>query len=121
MTCPHDNQEYAHADGTGKCLDCGEDLLPIVVPIGSPSGTLLAHTGSGTNWVLAHEWPRVAKAMASSTMAASKDGMGVLRRSFACKYLEIRMDMRGGNFIILDNHADRVDGDDDVLRALGIQ
>lgn len=121
MTCPHDNQQYEEADGPGKCLDCGAAIPPLVIPLNSPSGSYLQHTGGGTNWVQAHELPRVIKAMLQHTMVlAEPDVNALVYRHWNCKYLNVRVDMRTGHFILVDQNGKRVDGDDEVLKALGL-
>ena len=86
--------------------------------IDSPSGTMLQHTGSGTNWVLASEFVRVCKGLL--TLVTERPVFGILD-NWRCKYVNIRMDMRSGHFVITDNDGKRIDGEDEVLRKLMIK
>lgn len=91
---------------------------PDHVPITSPSGTLLAHTGAGSNWVQPSEFVRVCKGLI--TLFTEQPIFGILG-NWRCKYVNIRIDMRSGNFVITDDHGVRIDGEDEVLRKLMIK
>jgi hypothetical protein len=83
----------------------------------SPSGTILEHVGGYTNWVHARELGRVMKTLYDSATQRHTDWLG----NMATKYLTVRMDMRFGHFIILDNQDNRVDGNDEILRKFGFK
>lgn len=84
----------------------------------SPSGTILEHTGSGTNWVLASQIVRVVKGLI--TLVTERPVFGIVD-NWRCKYVNIRIDMRSGHFVITDNDGKRIDGEDEVLRKLLIK
>jgi hypothetical protein len=84
--------------------------------VDSPSGTLLRHSGDGTNWVNPSELARVMKALYESSTQRHTDWLGHMNT----KYLTVRMDMRTGHFIILNNAGERVDGNDEILKKFGI-
>lgn len=94
---------------------------PIHIPPVTPSGSYLQHTDQGSNWVLAHELPRVIKAMLQRTMTlAEPEGSALVFKHWRCKYLAVRVDMRTGHFVLCDQEGERVDGNDEVLRDLGL-
>jgi hypothetical protein len=94
---------------------------PIRVDPVSPSGSYLQHTDQGTNWVMAHELPRVIKAMLQRTMTmAEPEGTALVFKQWRCKYINVRVDMRSGHFILVDQNGERVDGNDEVLRDMGL-
>lgn len=84
----------------------------------SPSGTVLEHTGSGSNWVLASQLVKVVKGLLTLVMEKPVFGIADIWR---CKYVNIRVDMRSGHFVITDNNGVRIDGEDEVLRKLMIK
>lgn len=88
------------------------------LPVSSPSGTVLQHTGGGTNWVLPSEFVRVCKGLL--TLVLEKPVFGIVD-NWRCKYVNIRIDMRSGHFVITDNNGERIDGNDEVLRKLMIK
>ncbi len=90
-----------------------EDTSPLRVD--SPSGTVLVHTGSGSNWVLADQLVKVVKGVLS--LVQETPIIGILG-NWRCKYINIRIDMRSGHFVITDNDGKRIDGDDEVLKKL---
>jgi hypothetical protein len=92
------------------------DAAPI--PLDSPSGTILLHTGFGSNWVLASQLVRVIKGL--MTLFTERPVFGVLD-NWRCKYVNVRIDMRSGNFVVTDDNGVRIDGNDEVLRKLLIK
>jgi hypothetical protein len=76
----------------------------------APSGTILSHSGGYSNWVSAFEFARVCRAIYHAAEKRTA-WLGNIR----CKYVMLRIDLRGGNFIILDGDHNRIDGDDETL------
>jgi hypothetical protein len=94
------------------------DDRPVALSTDSPSGTVLAHTGSGTNWVLASQLVKVIKGLL--TLVTERPLFGI-NDNWRCKYVNIRIDMRSGHFVITDNDGKRIDGEDEVLQKLMIK
>lgn len=83
----------------------------------SPSGTLIKHTGLNSNWCVPSELARVMKAIHDSAVGREQNWLGT-----SAKYTEIRVrtDMRTGHFVVGDSQGNRIDGNDDIMRKLGL-
>lgn len=94
------------------------DDRPVALSTDSPSGTILEHAGSGTNWVLPSQLVKVIKGLL--TLVMERPVFGIVD-NWRCKYVNIRIDMRTGHFVITDNDGKRIDGEDEVLKKLMIK